>query len=95
MRRVNAATQVVLDARALYARRLAEVVREHGSPPYMQQRIDPRTHDARIQRMTAEDMMRLMQTDPVAAEAAARRAAEIEARSAGRPRLPAQDIFEP
>lgn len=79
--KVSKVTQAVLDARALYVKRLRETVQTYGNPAYMTQRVDPRTADRQINTMTPEDMMALAQIDPVRAEQAAKRAEELRIRA--------------
>ena len=57
------ATQAVLDARALYVKRLNETVQTYGSPPYMQTRVDPRTSDRQVAMTTPEELAQLPTED--------------------------------
>jgi len=75
-------TQAVLMARKKYPDILGSVVAKLNTPaPYMKQKLDPRTVDQRLLRMTPDDMIALARTDPAAAEEAAARIAELEAKA--------------
>lgn len=83
--RVSKSTQTVLDARALYVKRLRETVQQYGNPPYMTQRIDPRTADKQAGMMTPEDMAALAQINPAMAEQQAQRAEELRTKAEQNP----------
>lgn len=83
--KVSPATQIVLDTRALYVKRLREVVKHYGAIPYMQQRVDTRTADRQTAMMTPEDLMAMAQTNPAQAEAIAKRAEELRVRAEQNP----------
>ena len=83
--KVSPATQTVLDARALYVKRLRETVQQYGAIPYMQQRVDPRTADMQAAMTTPEDLMQMMQTNPQQAEAIAKGAEELRVRAEQNP----------
>lgn len=83
--KVSAATQTVLDARALYVKRLRETVQTYGAIPYMHQRVDTRTADRQTAMTTPEDLMAMAQTDPQRAEATAKRAEELRVRAEQNP----------
>lgn len=94
--KVSRATQAVLDARALYVKRLRETVQTFGNPPYMTARVDPRTADRQISMMTPDDMVALMQQDPQRAQEVAKRAEELRVRAAENPPpFSAPGEFEP
>src|SRR6267378_3273055 len=80
-RKYNPATQAVLDARALYLKRLHETVQTYGSPPYMQQRADARTVDRQVSMTTPEELTQMAQTNPAMAEQVAMRAEELRKRA--------------
>ena len=82
---MSLATQTVLDARALYVKKLRETVQQYGAIPYMQQRVDTRTADRQTAMTTPEDLMQMMQTNPQQAEATAKRAEELRLRAEQNP----------
>src|SRR5438876_1205213 len=84
-RKYNPATQAVLDARALYVKRLNETVQTYGSPPYMQTRVDPRTADRQVAMTTPEELAQMAQTNPAMAEQVAKRAEELRQRAEQNP----------
>src|SRR6267378_5453687 len=84
-RKYNPATQAVLDARALYLKRLHETVQTYGSPPYMQARVDPRTADRQVSMTSPEDLAAMSQTNPAMAEQVAMRAEELRKRAQQNP----------
>ena len=86
--RISKATQVVLDSRALYLKRLREVVQQYGSPPYMTTRIDPRTADSAALQKTPADIAQIAQVDPAGAEAMAKRIEELRQRASADPLPP-------
>lgn len=83
--KVSTATQTVIDARALYVKRLRETVQQYGAIPYMHQRVDPRTADRQAAMMTPEALMAMAQTNPAQAEATAKRAEELRVRAEQNP----------
>lgn len=83
--KVSPATQTVLDARALYVKRLRETVQQYGAIPYMKQRVDTRTADRQTAMMSPEDLMAMAQTNPAQAEATAKRAEELRIRAEQNP----------
>lgn len=90
--KVSLPTQVVLDARKKYPELLEGAAAYLGSIPYMKQRLDPRTIDSRLLQMTPEQMTQLAYTDPMAAEAAAKRISDLEAKAP--PDLPGSGEYE-
>src|SRR5437588_9160854 len=83
--KVSPATQTVLDARALYVKRLRETVQQYGAIPYMQQRVDPRTADRAIAMTTPEQMAQMAATNPAMAEQTAMRAETLRQRAEDNP----------
>lgn len=88
-------TDIVIAARHKYPDRVNAVKSYFGEVPYLQERLDPRTADKRLQQMTPEQMMELARNDPAGAEEAAQRIATLEARQAAIPPPPLQDEWEP
>src|SRR2546430_9874291 len=94
--RVSKATQTVLDARALYVKRLHETIGEYGSPPYMQQRVDSRTADRNLAMTTPEQMAQMAMTNPAMAEQASARIEQLRQRAeANPPPFSAPGEYEP
>jgi len=87
-------TDIVLGARARYLDTLQNALGKQAVVPYMQQAIDPKKYDAQVQSMSEQDMTQLSQTNPKAAQNAAKRIAQLSAKPQPAP-IPAQDDFEP
>lgn len=83
--KVNKATQTVLDARTLYVKRLRETVQQYGNPPYMTQRVDPRTADMQTAMMTPDQMQAIAAQDPQKAQQLSQRAEVLRQRSEANP----------
>jgi hypothetical protein len=83
--KVSPATQTVLDARALYVKRLRETVQQYGAIPYMHQRVDPRTADMQAAMTTPESLAAMAQTNPAQAEAMAKRAEDLRIKAEQNP----------
>ena len=90
---VSQATAAVLMARARYPKILEAIVHKVNAPaPYMKEKIDYRARDKQLLMMGPDEMIALARTDPAAAEAAAARIAELEARA--EPLPPGMGEFE-
>jgi hypothetical protein len=90
---VNQMTQAVLIARAKYPDILQSIISKLNTPaPYMKERLDSRAVDKALLQMTPEQMTQLAYTDPVAAENAAKRISDLEAKAP--PPLPGSGEFE-
>lgn len=83
--KVNRATQAVLDARRMYIERLQSVIKSEASPPYMTQRVDPRTADRQAAMTTPEDLAAMFQQNPAMAEATAKRIDDLRKRAEENP----------
>src|SRR5207245_2108333 len=86
--RFNKLTQAVLDARALYLKRLGETIQQYGQPPYMHETVDPRTADRALLQKTPADIAQMAQVDPVSAEATTKRIEELRQRASADPMPP-------
>lgn len=93
MRKSNPATDAVVLAQKTYPKNLSAVVDYFGSIPYGKQKVDSRTYDRQITRMSPEDMVHLSATDPVGYAKAQQRLQALSDRAD--PPLPAQDTYEP
>lgn len=94
MTKVNRMTAAVLQAQKMYPKYLQGVKAYLGAVPYGQQKIDQRTADKQLVRMTPQDIAQLAASDPIAALTAQRRLETLSQRAAERPPLPSPDAYE-
>lgn len=65
--RANLMTDIVQRAQKMYPERLQQTIDQlSGGIPYGKERIDQRTYDKRVARMTEDDLTTLAQSDPLA-----------------------------
>ena len=78
----------------MYPKSLSAVKAYMGEVPYGVEKVDPRTADKRLIQMTPQDIQTLALTNPVAAETAAQRLMQLDAKAAATPSLPGADDYE-